>query len=78
MSPRPRNTRPSVSPSPFAASSAHCARNGGCFAGSYAVVGGVSEVLPVDLHIPGCPPPPIEILKGLLALLEGVNATHRG
>ena len=50
-----------------------CARNGGCFAGSYAVVGGVSEVLPVDLHIPGCPPPPIEILKGLLALLEGVN-----
>ena len=50
-----------------------CARNGGCFAGSYAVVGGVSEVLPVDLHIPGCPPAPIEILKGLLALLEGVN-----
>lgn len=47
-----------------------CARNGGCFAGSYAVVGGVSEVLPVDLHIPGCPPPPIEILKGLLALIE--------
>ena len=48
-----------------------CARNGGCFAGSYAIVGGVSEVLPVDLHIPGCPPPPIEILKGLLALIEG-------
>jgi NADH:ubiquinone oxidoreductase subunit B-like Fe-S oxidoreductase len=51
-----------------------CALNGGCFAGSYAVVGGVSEALPVDLHIPGCPPPPIEILKGLLALLEGVNS----
>ncbi|TIN27754.1 MAG: NADH-quinone oxidoreductase subunit NuoB [Mesorhizobium sp.] len=50
-----------------------CARDGGCFAGSYAVVGGVSETVPVDLHIPGCPPPPIEILKGLLALLEGVN-----
>jgi Ni,Fe-hydrogenase III small subunit len=51
-----------------------CSGNGGCFAGSYAVVGGVSEALPVDLHIPGCPPPPIEILKGLLALLEGVNS----
>ncbi|WP_202327150.1 NADH-quinone oxidoreductase subunit B family protein [Mesorhizobium sp. 113-3-9] len=51
-----------------------CALNGGCFAGSYAVVGGVSEALPVDLHIPGCPPPPLEILKGLLALLEGVNS----
>jgi Ni,Fe-hydrogenase III small subunit len=46
-----------------------CARDGGCFAGSYAVVGGVSEVIPVDLHIPGCPPPPMAILRGLLALL---------
>ena len=48
-----------------------CARDGGCFAGSYAVVGGVSAVVPVDLHVPGCPPRPIDIMKGLLALLEG-------
>src|SRR6185437_15568973 len=34
-----------------------CARDGGCFAGSYAVVGGVSQVVPVDLHVGGCPPP---------------------
>jgi Ni,Fe-hydrogenase III small subunit len=47
-----------------------CAGDGGCFAGSYAVVGGVSAVVPVDLHIAGCPPPPIEILKGLIALIE--------
>ncbi len=47
-----------------------CAHDGGCFAGSYAVTGGVAAVLPVDLHIPGCPPPPLEILRGLLALLE--------
>ncbi len=47
-----------------------CALDGGCFAGSYAVVGGVSEVVPVDLHIPGCPPSPTDILKGLLALLQ--------
>jgi NADH-quinone oxidoreductase B subunit len=51
-----------------------CGRDGGCFAGSYAVVGGVSNVIPVDLHIPGCPPTPTAILKGLLALLEQVNA----
>lgn len=50
-----------------------CARDGGCFAGSYAVAGGVSAVLPVDLHIPGCPPPPRDILAGLLALLETVK-----
>src|SRR5438105_15742728 len=51
-----------------------CARDGGCFAGSYAVVGGVSEVVPVDLHIPGCPPTPTAMLKGLLALLEQADA----
>jgi Ni,Fe-hydrogenase III small subunit len=51
-----------------------CARDGGCFAGSYAVVGGVSQVIPVDLHVPGCPPRPVEIMRGLLALLETVAA----
>jgi Ni,Fe-hydrogenase III small subunit len=51
-----------------------CALDGGCFAGSYAVEGGVASVVPVDLHIPGCPPRPIEILKRLLALLECVAA----
>jgi Ni,Fe-hydrogenase III small subunit len=47
-----------------------CALDGGCFAGSYAVVGGVSAVIPVDVHVPGCPPQPTEILKGLLRLLQ--------
>lgn len=51
-----------------------CALDGGCFAGSYAVIGGVSEVVPVDLHIPGCPPTPTDILRGLLALLQHVTA----
>jgi Ni,Fe-hydrogenase III small subunit len=47
-----------------------CAVDGGCFAGGYAIVGGVAEVVPVDLHIRGCPPSPMDMLKGLLALLE--------
>src|ERR1700756_2712768 len=50
-----------------------CARGGGCFAGSYAVVGGVARVVPVDLHVPGCPPPPLEILRGLLALVQATG-----
>src|SRR5262247_3467735 len=47
-----------------------CAASGGVFAGSYAVAGGVKDVIPVDLHIRGCPPRPLQLLQGLLALLE--------
>lgn len=47
-----------------------CAFNGGLFADSYAVEGCVSQVVPVDLHIRGCPPNPTQILQGLLALLD--------
>jgi NADH:ubiquinone oxidoreductase subunit B-like Fe-S oxidoreductase len=47
-----------------------CAIDGGLFAGSYAVAGGVSSVVSVDLHIRGCPPSPTALLKGLLSLLE--------
>ncbi len=47
-----------------------CARDGGMFRAGYAVVGGVSEVVPVDVHIAGCPPSPTQLLQGLIALLE--------
>jgi Ni,Fe-hydrogenase III small subunit len=47
-----------------------CAADGGIFSGSYAVAGGVGAVVPVDLHIRGCPPSPTQLLRGLLALLE--------
>ncbi len=47
-----------------------CAVDGGLFANSYAVAGAVKDVIPVDLHIHGCPPPPVALLSGLLALLQ--------
>ena len=47
-----------------------CAFDGGIFNGSYAVAGGVCAIIPVDLHIRGCPPAPMQLLKGLLALLD--------
>ena len=47
-----------------------CAADGGLFAGSYAVEGGVKDVVPVDLTIAGCPPNPRQLLAGLLALLQ--------
>jgi Ni,Fe-hydrogenase III small subunit len=51
-----------------------CAADGGIFAKSYAVEGGVRDVIPVDLHIDGCPPSPIKLLRGLLALLDQVKS----
>ena len=50
-----------------------CAMDGGVFAGSYAVAGGVKDVVPVDLHIRGCPPSPTQILRGLISLLTHVS-----
>jgi Ni,Fe-hydrogenase III small subunit len=51
-----------------------CAIDGGLFAGSYAVAGGVAAVVPVDLRIRGCPPTPWQLLQGLLALMERAPA----
>ncbi len=43
-----------------------CALSAGVFAGSFVCANGVSEVLPVDVEVPGNPPPPLAILHGLL------------
>ncbi len=51
-----------------------CACTGGVFAGSYACVGPVADAVPVDMHIKGCPPAPVQLLEGLLALLQQAAA----
>lgn len=47
-----------------------CAVDGGEFGCSYASLGGVDKVVPVDIVIPGCPPTPTALLRGLLELLK--------
>jgi Ni,Fe-hydrogenase III small subunit len=54
-----------------------CACGCGVFAGSYATVGSVEAVLPVDMHIRGCPPRPIELLRGLVVLLRQATGDAR-
>ena len=51
-----------------------CAVDGGIFAGSYACGSRLSDVVPVDLYIPGCPPSPKALLSGLLTLLKSTEA----
>ena len=47
-----------------------CGCDGGIFGESYASCGRVANVIPVDTVVPGCPPPPIEILRGILAAVK--------
>ncbi len=53
-----------------------CAADGGVFKGSPAIAGGADALLPVDLLVPGCPPPPWQIVEGLLALIEAHGQTR--
>ncbi len=47
-----------------------CGCSGGIFGESYASAGRVANVIPVDVTVPGCPPPPIEILRAILAAVQ--------
>ncbi len=47
-----------------------CAISGGVFGPSFVSAGGASEIVPVDVVVPGCPPPPLAILHGLLVVVE--------
>jgi len=46
-----------------------CGCNGGVFGESYATRGAVANVIPVDVAVPGCPPPPLAILQGILTAI---------
>ncbi len=50
-----------------------CALSGGVFEGCYNCLGGIENVLPVDMYIPGCPPRPEAIIYGLVQLLRTMN-----
>ncbi len=52
-----------------------CACSGGIFGESYATCGRVANVVPVDFTVAGCPPTPIDILQGILAVVR-TRALH--
>ena len=53
-----------------------CAVSGGVFGPSFVAGAGIADVLPVDMEIPGCPPPPLAILHGLLVLAGRKDAAR--
>lgn len=50
-----------------------CGCSGGIFGESYASCGRVANVIPVDVAVPGCPPPPLDILRGILAAVSSTR-----
>ena len=48
-----------------------CGCTGGIFGESYASLGGIDKVIPVNARIPGCPPTPTALLQGILIAIEG-------
>jgi Ni,Fe-hydrogenase III small subunit/formate hydrogenlyase subunit 6/NADH:ubiquinone oxidoreductase subunit I len=65
-----RKTYAAVPPPKIVIAVGACAISGGPYIGHPEVLGGADPVVPVDLYIPGCPPHPITILDGLLAMLD--------
>jgi len=58
-----------------------CACSGAPFKDCYNVLGGVDEVLPVDVYVPGCPPKPEAIIDGVVKLIQKIkrgDANGRG
>ncbi|MBI5038815.1 MAG: NADH-quinone oxidoreductase subunit B family protein [Nitrospirae bacterium] len=47
-----------------------CGCNGGIFGESYASLGGIGKIIPVDAYIPGCPPRPADLLRGILRIIS--------
>ncbi len=50
-----------------------CGISGGVFGGCYNIMGGIDEVIPVNVYIPGCPPRPEAIIYGVVALLQSLQ-----
>ncbi|HLO24725.1 MAG TPA: NADH:ubiquinone oxidoreductase [Geobacteraceae bacterium] len=48
-----------------------CGCDGGIFGESYASLGRIENVIPVDARIPGCPPRPVDLLSGILKVIGG-------
>lgn len=50
-----------------------CGTSGGIFSGCYNIMGGIDEILPVNVFVPGCPPRPEAIIDGVVKLIGSLK-----
>jgi ech hydrogenase subunit C len=55
-----------------------CGTSGGIFGQNYACLGGVDQVVPVDVYVPGCPPRPQALLHGILLAIGKLGEKRGG
>ena len=72
-----KNTYAAMPQPKFVITAGDCAFDGGVFKDSYYVQGAVKDILPVALHIPGCPPTPLEIIQALLTFLRPIRLSKK-
>jgi Ni,Fe-hydrogenase III small subunit len=66
-----RRTYAATPPPKLVVAVGDCGCNGGIFGESYASLGGIDKVIPVNAYIPGCPPTPVALLQGILKAING-------
>ena len=55
-----------------------CPATGGIFADCYNVIGGVNAIIPVDVHVPGCPPKPEAMMDGIIEAVGILEKKRKG
>jgi len=74
MAPAVRRVYDQMADPKYVISMGACTIAGGPFQGSYSTVPGIDNFLPVDVHVPGCPPRPDALLWGIMKLQEKIEA----
>jgi NADH-quinone oxidoreductase subunit B len=65
LAPALRRLHDGIPGSPLVVSFGACSNSGGPYWDSYSVTNGVDQIIPVDVYVPGCPPPPEALLEGI-------------
>ena len=75
LAPALRRLHSGIACNPLVVSFGACSNSGGPYWDSYSVTNGVDQIIPVDVYVPGCPPPPQALLEGIAHAMSGRPAS---